>query len=419
MADWKANLSFSDRLTETAKMQVSILSKAYKSVNPDCASSEATKHAKSTEENARKSALTLQEYRELCAKEIEFLLESLPAGDLEDRHVHEHVAPNLPTHGAQIGRYVNAQHYNDGLFSEVFKAVDPDPDDDDANNSPTSTKLVALKITTPEMMQPPHDSRREAQILTAAAAAEAAGKPPHIIPLLDTFEQAGGHFVLVFPFLPLGLNDLLTRHHSPLPTPQPLLRDLFAGLAFLHRHGIIHRDIKPSNLLLASPRGPVYLADFGIAWSATNAGSEPPEAKILDVGTTAYRPPELLFGHRRYNSSLDLWAAGCVAAQVVALGGRTLFDAGDLGSELALIRSVFETLGTPTTTDTDHEDEEGKGEDVFWPEAKAFPDWGKMDFTRYPGKEWREILPEAEPEARDLVRRLVVFESGRRLRADE
>lgn len=33
-------------------------SKAYKSVNPECASSEATKHAKSTEENARKSALT-------------------------------------------------------------------------------------------------------------------------------------------------------------------------------------------------------------------------------------------------------------------------------------------------------------------------------------------------------------------------
>lgn len=26
MADWKTNLSFSDRLTETAKMQVSILS---------------------------------------------------------------------------------------------------------------------------------------------------------------------------------------------------------------------------------------------------------------------------------------------------------------------------------------------------------------------------------------------------------
>ncbi|KAI7460299.1 kinase-like protein [Hortaea werneckii] len=394
MADWKTNLSFSDRLTETAKMQ---------SVNPDYPSSEATKHAKSTEENARKSALTLQEYHELCAKEVDFLLKSLPTGNLEDRHVHEHVAPNLPTHGVQIGRYINAQHYNDGLFSEVFKAIDPDADN--APNSPTPTKLVALKITTPEMMQPPHDSRREARILASAA------KSAHIIPLLHTFEQAGGHFVLVFPFLPLSLTDLLTHPNIPLPrsTTQPLLRDLFSGLAHLHRNGIIHRDIKPSNLLLASPRGPVYLSDFGIAWSSADPGSEPPEAKILDVGTTCYRPPELLFGHRGYGTALDLWAAGCVAAQVVALGRETLFDAGDLGSELALIRSVFETLGTPTD-----EDEGG-----VWPEAREFPDWGKMDFTRYPGREWREILPEAEPDARDLVARLVVFESGRRLRADE
>ena len=329
------------------------------------------------------------------------------------------MARNLPTHGAQIGRYINAQHYNDGLFSEIFKAIDPDAKE--TTNSPIPTKLVALKITTPETMHPPHDSRREARILTAAAAAS---KSAHIIPLLDTFEQAGGHFVLVFPFLPLGLNDLLSTHPDqpiPLSSRKPLLRDLFAGLAHLHTQGIIHRDIKPSNLLLASPTGPVYLADFGIAWYAADPGTEePPESKILDVGTTCYRPPELLFGHQGYSTALDLWAAGCVAAQVVALGGRTLFDAGDLGSELALIKSVFETLGTPSTTTTTT-DEEGKEEeeDVCWPEAEGFPDWGKMEFTRYPGKQWREILPGAEPEALDLVRRLVVFESGRRLRADE
>jgi hypothetical protein len=29
------------------------------------------------------------------------------------------------------------------------------------------------------------------------------------------------------------------------------------------------------------------------------------------------------------------------------LGSRTLFDSGDLGSELALIKSIFETCGTP------------------------------------------------------------------------
>ena len=67
----------------------------------------------------------------------------------------------------------------------------------------------------------------------------------------------------------------------------------------------------------------------------------------MDVGTTSYRPPELLFGKQWYDSSLDMWAAGCVAAQVVSLGSQTLFDSGDLGSDLALIKSIFSTLGTP------------------------------------------------------------------------
>ena len=54
-----------------------------------------------------------------------------------------------------------------------------------------------------------------------------------------------------------------------------------------------------------------------------------------------------------YGIEIDLWAAGCVVAEVVRirLGSErrdwTLFDAGELGSELALVKSIFETLGTP------------------------------------------------------------------------
>ena len=74
------------------------------------------------------------------------------------------------------------------------------------------------------------------------------------------------------------------------------------------------------------------------------------------MGTTCYRPPELLFGQRKYGCAVDLWAAGCVVAEIVhaispSMGGRktdwALFDAGELGSELALVKSIFETLGTP------------------------------------------------------------------------
>lgn len=276
----------------------------------------------------------------------------------------------------------------------MFRAVDPN-----ANN--TKAKFVALKVTTPGMMSPPHDSRREALILSAAA-------NEHVIPLLETFEQSGGHYVLAFPYMPCSLNDLL-RQHFPLPavTQKMVLRSLFSALAHIHALGIIHRDIKPSNILLSSATGPAYLADFGIAWSPSHAESseEPQDGKVLDVGTTSYRPPELLFGCTSYTSSLDLWAAGCVAAQVISLGSTTLFDSGDLGSELALIKSMFNTLGTPNESD--------------WPGAREMPDWGKMRFTVYPRKPWEGILPGCGYVERDLVARLVVFEAGGRIRAEE
>lgn len=128
--------------------------------------------------------------------------------------------------------------------------------------------------------------------------------------------------------------------------------------------------------------------------------------KITDVGTAAYRPPELLFGHKAYGCALDLWAAGCVVAEVVAGNPYpSLFDSGPLGSDLALIQSIFKTLGTPT--------------DESWPEARTFSDWGKMAFYEYPRKSWVGILPNASDDARDFVGKLVTYESGDRLTAEE
>lgn len=221
------------------------------------------------------------------------------------------------------------------MFSEVFKALAPDSTEE-------KPIVVALKVTTPSMMTSPHDSVREARILATA-------KSSNVVTLIETFQQAGGRLVLVFPFIPFDLNELLREKKLPESSRKSILRDLFNGLEHLHASHIIHRDVKPSNILLSTPTGPAYLADFGIAWSSLDPASEPADAKILDVGTTSYRPPELLFGHSAYNTSLDMWAAGCVVAQIVCLGSSTLFDSGELGSELALIKSIFETLGTPNT----------------------------------------------------------------------
>lgn len=207
-------------------------------------------------------------------------------------------------------------------------------------DSPAKSRLVALKITTPSVMEPPHDSKREANILSLAAS-------DRIIPLLDTFRENGSQFVLVFPFMRYDFSDLLCDKKLSKSQIKSCLKDLFTGLAFIHSKGIIHRDVKPSNILLKSLDGPAYLSDFGIAWAPGVPGSEPADSKITDVGTTCYRPPELLFGNQKYNCSLDLWAAGCTVAEALTPGHETLFDSGELGSDLALIQSVFKKLGTP------------------------------------------------------------------------
>ena len=239
-------------------------------------------------------------------------------------------APNL-------GPYKKATFYKSGLFSTIFKAAAPVPSDGRVEKL---SNFVALKVTTPSVMTAPHDSEREARILQEA-------RSECVIKLLSTLWQPGARLILVFPFMPIDLERLMENSPLDQAHARGIARDLFRALAHLHSLDIIHRDVKPSNILLRSSHGPGYLADFGIAWSPNDPASEDRQNKITDVGTTSYRPPELLFGHKAYDTSVDLWAAGCTVAKMVRPGHRSLFDAGDLGSELALIRSIFSTLGTP------------------------------------------------------------------------
>ena len=245
-----------------------------------------------------------------------------------------------------IGPFINCTYHATGLSSGsvVYRHIDTD-----------HSKVLAVKATALSQNLPPHDSKREARILAAAAHS-------CIIPLIST-HTLSSQFLLVFPFQPLALDTVLSAGYSlNAKSARDILAGLFRALAHIHSKGIIHRDIKPANILLGNAEGPAFLADFGIAWSPDDPASEPSDQKITDVGTTCYRAPELLFGHKAYGPGMDLWAAGCVVAECVWRGfvsehkqsdrkretGWTLFNAGELGSELALVKSIFETLGTPT-----------------------------------------------------------------------
>ncbi|KAH3919428.1 hypothetical protein HBH56_014220 [Parastagonospora nodorum] len=385
-SNWRGDLAFSTRM-----MAVTQISSALLTSNPLMQIGDARMEATIAETKIYDEAQSLEDYAKLCEAKVASL--SKPILDFPNEEDEEYV----PTPGGRtIGKYQNATYYREGLFSAVYKA--PALDDGGYFPPEAKNKVVALKVTTPSTMEAPHDSKREAKILSVAAS-------DNVIPLLETFRENSSHFILVMPFMRYSVNELLQDKKLSGPQMKNCLKDLFSGLAHIHGQGIIHRDIKPSNILLKSLDGPAYLSDFGIAWAPGVVGAEPADSKITDVGTTCYRPPELLFGNTSYGCNLDLWAAGCTVAEVLDPNHATLFDSGELGSDLALIQSMFKKLGTPNL-------------DV-WPEAAGFRDWGKVQFYEYPAQEWSALLPSVSEAERDLVSSVVKYESGARMAAEK
>lgn len=104
----------------------------------------------------------------------------------------------------------------------------------------------------------------------------------------------------------------------------------------MHKHGFFHRDIKPENLLCMGPEL-VKIADFGLA---REIRSRPPYTDY--VSTRWYRAPEVLLRSTNYNSPIDIWAVGCIMAELYTL--QPLFPG---RSEIDQIFRVTSVLGTP------------------------------------------------------------------------
>nr|KAG5695647.1 hypothetical protein BaRGS_029137 [Batillaria attramentaria] len=122
--------------------------------------------------------------------------------------------------------------------------------------------------------------------------------------------------VLVFEYMLSDLSEVIRKSERPLTEAQvkSYMLMLFKGLAFLHENNIMHRDLKPANLLISST-GHLKLADFGLARVFhQNQGDR---QYSHQVATRWYRAPELLYGARKYDEGVDLWAAGCIFGELL------------------------------------------------------------------------------------------------------
>ncbi|KAB1909225.1 serine/threonine-protein kinase [Micromonospora sp. AMSO31t] len=86
-----------------------------------------------------------------------------------------------------------------------------------------------------------------------------------------------------------SLRDRLARGTPPVADAVTLLDEIAAGVAVLHRHGVVHRDLTPGNILFRSGSGHerVLIADLGLAKALAAASGLTARA-----GTPGYMAPE-------------------------------------------------------------------------------------------------------------------------------
>ncbi|KAI9709283.1 MAG: cyclin-dependent protein kinase [Bogoriella megaspora] len=221
-------------------------------------------------------------------------------------------------------------------------------------------------------------------------------------------------------------------HRSPIPakTIKSILYQLLNGLVYLHKSWVMHRDLKPANIMVTTD-GVVKIGDLGLARLFYK-----PLHSLFNgdkvVVTIWYRAPELLLGSRHYTPAVDLWAVGCIFAELLSL--RPIFK----GEEAKMdgkkqvpfqrnqMQKIIEILGPPSPE--------------RWPLLSAMHEYGQLNalMTSNPrlksphglGNWYSSILKQNQyptepkfaspgPEGLDLLSKLLEYNPEERLTAED
>jgi len=119
------------------------------------------------------------------------------------------------------------------------------------------------------------------------------------------------------------------------------------------------------------------------------------------VATRWYRAPEIMLSFKMYTKAIDVWAVGCILAELI--NGRPLFPGRDYGHQLDLILDV---IGTPTL------------EEFYGITSRRSRDY----IRALPIKKRRSfgaLFPKASEDALDFLAKTLTFDPKKRLTVDQ
>ncbi|KAI9654988.1 MAG: kinase subunit of RNA polymerase II carboxy-terminal domain kinase I [Bathelium mastoideum] len=271
-----------------------------------------------------------------------------------------------------------------GTYGKVYKAVHV-----------YTKEMVALKKIRMEGERDgfPVTAIREIKLLQSL-------RHDNVVRLQEVMVEKNDCF-MVFEYLSHDLTGLLNHPTFKLEHAHKkhLAQQLFEGLDYLHRRGVLHRDIKAANILISNT-GLLKLADFGLARFFAKRRQLDYTNRVITIW---YRSPELLLGETQYGPAVDLWSAACVLVEIFT---RHAIFPGD-GGEINQLDKIYAVLGTPTT--------------AAWPQLKALP-WFELlrPAERKPStfaQRYRDRVP--TPAAFDLLAALLQFDPAQRPAASD
>ena len=219
----------------------------------------------------------------------------------------EHTVVFLVTPGDILDdRWLIEARIGQGAMGSVFRGHDK-----------KAERNVAIKILAPEHCRKPKvlaRFEREATLMTTL-------RHPNIIQLYGVGRRGALPYIVMQFLEGMTLADVLKRKGGRLSAGETLavVKQISAGLSFIHHHGLVHRDIKPQNIFVG-PGGRVTILDLGVVRDKSNPGLTRPGAM---VGTPYYMSPEQIQGTDEIDKRTDVYALAAMTFELLV--GRPPF----------------------------------------------------------------------------------------------
>ncbi|KAG9341163.1 hypothetical protein JZ751_019602 [Albula glossodonta] len=298
-------------------------------------------------------------------------------------------------HGFDLGpRYMDLKPLGYGGNGLVFSAVDNDCD-----------KRVAVKkivLTDPQSVK---HALREIKIIRRL-------DHDNIVKVFETLGPSGRQLTedvssltevnsvyIVQEYMETDLCKVLEQGPLSEGHARLFMYQLLRGLKYIHSANVLHRDLKPANLFVNTEDLVLKIGDFGLArimdphYSHKGHLSE-------GLVTKWYRSPRLLLSPNNYTKAIDMWAAGCIFAEM--LTGKTLFAG---AHELEQMQLILESI--PVI----HEEDRQELQSVI-------PVFIKSDMSE-PQTPLAKLLLGVSSEALDFLEKILTFNPMDRLTAEE